>query len=341
MISKILHSFLCVLKTRCFWVLLSLVWSNGATAQNTRVVSLTKQAKYNYNFILNFDTVTKASQKPPGIRRYLIKYIVFGGTPGQPPAQRFNFLIGRDTQGRIVFVPAAAVNSLDFRSKDQQVLPAAFGTTAAVPIHIRIQGLHGPLVLELNPVVYPEYFKYLRYTSTYKNDLYLLLEYSSTVGGTLPIGGANIPFQAANTGVPRSILFTDSLTQLSVLDGQHDKQVYRMGETCLVNGQPVTFQHINSTGDSLTVKLADPGSTPLVYGNYPGLAFQPTVLTDLQGQRVSLNGTERPLILDFWGTWCGPCVALTPNLKALHQQYAAKADIVSIAYDDRRKSKAT
>jgi len=52
---------------------------------------------------------------------------------------------------------------------------------------------------------------------------------------------------------------------------------------------------------------------------YDGKAFE---LANLKGKYV---------VLDFWGTWCGPCMAGMPDMKKLNEQYKSKLAIVGIA----------
>ncbi|MEO6283127.1 MAG: TlpA disulfide reductase family protein [Dyadobacter sp.] len=44
----------------------------------------------------------------------------------------------------------------------------------------------------------------------------------------------------------------------------------------------------------------------------------------------------RYVIVNFWGTWCGPCIKEIPYLKLLHQKYKVKGvELLSIAYDQK------
>lgn len=39
-------------------------------------------------------------------------------------------------------------------------------------------------------------------------------------------------------------------------------------------------------------------------------------------------------LVEFWGTWCVPCLKLTPKIKDFNKNYGHIADVISIAYDD-------
>jgi tetratricopeptide (TPR) repeat protein len=52
-------------------------------------------------------------------------------------------------------------------------------------------------------------------------------------------------------------------------------------------------------------------------------------LQDLSGTRVCLSDFKgRVVLLDFWATWCGPCIAEIPRLETLHQKYKNKGLVV-------------
>lgn len=48
----------------------------------------------------------------------------------------------------------------------------------------------------------------------------------------------------------------------------------------------------------------------------------------LQGERVGQVENGKAYLVDFWATWCGPCIDSIPHLQSLHQKYKAKGLVV-------------
>lgn len=63
---------------------------------------------------------------------------------------------------------------------------------------------------------------------------------------------------------------------------------------------------------------------------------------DMNGREISLSKLRgQYVLLDFWGTWCGPCIKLIPETKEAYKKYKGKGvQFVGVAYDketDREK----
>ncbi|RYX82965.1 TlpA family protein disulfide reductase [bacterium] len=60
----------------------------------------------------------------------------------------------------------------------------------------------------------------------------------------------------------------------------------------------------------------------------------------LDGKAISLAGYKGKVVLmDFWATWCGPCVASLPELKGAYDKYHGKGlEVVGISLDEDKSA---
>ena len=56
----------------------------------------------------------------------------------------------------------------------------------------------------------------------------------------------------------------------------------------------------------------------------------------------SLNeykGNGKYLMVDFWGTWCKPCLASIPELRSFYQEFSDQLDLLSLNYKDSNETR--
>ena len=72
--------------------------------------------------------------------------------------------------------------------------------------------------------------------------------------------------------------------------------------------------------------------------NENSIAFDFT-LNDINGKEFTLSSLRgKWVVLDFWGSWCGPCMQGGPRMKKYYDRYHDKMEIVGIACNDKEES---
>lgn len=47
--------------------------------------------------------------------------------------------------------------------------------------------------------------------------------------------------------------------------------------------------------------------------------------------------TDKPVLVDFWAPWCGPCKMVAPELDAVASEYEDKAVVVKVNVDEQQQ----
>ena len=56
-------------------------------------------------------------------------------------------------------------------------------------------------------------------------------------------------------------------------------------------------------------------------------------LTDANFDEQVLK-SEKPVLVDFWATWCGPCRMIAPTVEAIAQEYSERAKVGKVNVDE-------
>jgi thiol-disulfide isomerase/thioredoxin len=71
-----------------------------------------------------------------------------------------------------------------------------------------------------------------------------------------------------------------------------------------------------------------------------GKPFELEFADAIKGTTVSIKELKgKVVVIDFWATWCGPCVAEMPNMKKLYAEYKPKGvEFIGVSLDEAKES---
>ena len=139
----------------------------------------------------------------------------------------------------------------------------------------------------------------------------------------------------AGTNKPSTVLFLDVNG-----DGKFARraEAFPAGKPFNLGGTTYELTNFSASGDFFQIvtsplKVEETKPLPNLTVGHPSLPF---TATNTDGSVIKFPEAYKGkvVLLDFWATWCGPCVAEMPNVIAAYEKYHDKGfDILGVSFD--------
>ena len=122
------------------------------------------------------------------------------------------------------------------------------------------------------------------------------------------------------------------LTRTDSQSNTQEVEVFGGTKPFLINGQAYKLTHVSATGDQLVIERSDQTVALAVGFEMPNVA-----VTRLDSSTIDLTALRgKPVVINWWQTFCGPCIKEIPELNELVEKYADHdVEFLAIALNER------
>lgn len=131
--------------------------------------------------------------------------------------------------------------------------------------------------------------------------------------------------------------FNKKTTMIKIISKESNnfrKQDYKIGDTIHINGHDIVFTDISINGKKIRYTDLGKSSANIVGFNkgykYPSFDYV-EIVSGKSFNTDSVLKKKKFLLIDFWGTWCQPCIAGIPGLIKVYEKYKNDIELISVA----------
>lgn len=140
----------------------------------------------------------------------------------------------------------------------------------------------------------------------------------------------------------RDEILTDSLHVSGILK---DVQMFRFYNDWLRGNPHIPVDELKRTTGNFSDRLSEPylkkclAEMSILSTGSPYIDFTEKTISGEPFKLSSLVPRKKLVLLDFWASWCGPCIQEIPQLQELYGEYKDKGlEIVGVSLDDQESN---
>jgi thiol-disulfide isomerase/thioredoxin len=263
---------------------------------------------------------------------------------------RFNVIVGTNLKNQLVVIIDVNNNS---SYSDDMVYTFEKLTTAEEQSKVKLpttilpfEFYDGKSIRKLPTKVFINPYRgnwNVNFIDTVENKYFLAIKILLYKKGTITVRGKKYNIFLYNYG--QALSYTGANTRLMIwpagktlLTESEGNETFKIGDTFTTDHQQYKFASTSMFGD--TVKLDYIGYTSRPTGAFENYYVPNVAANTVDGVPFNLsNHKGRYVLLDFWGTWCAPCIQAMPGIALLHEKYKDKSFVMVSVADDHDLSK--